>query len=556
MRSSLILSGILVLIIAACREKTPADKTVKTDDYKKAESFLTLQKDSAFYYFNKIATTSGDSLQRAVAYNQMATIALDAGDFFGSQEILLRSLQYLDKTNPKHRSCLASDYNALGMATMNLKNYKAALPYYDAALDFSDNQSLRLIILNNKALTYQRSEKYADALKIYKEVLAAAEKGGKEYARTLSNKGRTEWQLRPDYHAAPELLTALEIRIRAEDLWGQNASYSHLTDYYSARKPDSALFFARKRYEVAQRLNSAMDRIPALRELIKHSPPGAAQRYFSEYQRLSDSVQVARNAAKNQFALIRYEAQEAKADNLELQKDVTEKKYQIIRQNIVLYTVIVLFIFITVIALLWYRKRKQRLHLEAENRIRKIQLQTSKKVHDVVANGLYRIMTEVEHRDELDREQLLDKIEVLYEQSRDISYESPETNEDDFHVKIAGLLGSFATQETKVLIAGNSKDFWEEVGVRIVNELEPILQELMVNMTKHSHAKTVVVRFERQRQHVVITYTDDGKGFPSDLKYGNGLVNTENRIKELNGSVSFETNNDRGLKVRILVPVQ
>jgi len=194
--------------------------------------------------------------------------------------------------------------------------------------------------------------------------------------------------------------------------------------------------------------------------------------------------------------------------------------------------------------------------MEAENRVRKMQLQTSKKVHDVVANGLYRIMTEIEHRDHLDREQLLDKIEMLYEQSRDISYEKPEDTQDDYQEKIADLLRSFAAQDTRVLVAGNSEQLWKGAGIRILYELEHILQELMVNMTKHSHARTVVVRFERKKQHIVIIYTDDGKGLPSDLKYGNGLVNTENRIKDLNGSISFGANKERGLKVRILVPIQ
>jgi len=545
-----------MLIIAACRKRTSEVKIIKTDDYNKADSLLSLQKDSAFYYFNKIATTSQDSFERALAYNNMATIIADAGDFFGSQEILLTSLQYLDEKNPKHWSCLASNYNELGLATMNLKEYKAALPYYDRALKFSDYRAFQLVILNNKALTYQRSGNYLEALKIYKEVLAESKKGGKEYARTLSNKARTQWLLQPDYNAAPELLTALRIRIESNDLWGQNASYSHLTDFYSANKPDSALFYARKRYSVAQELNSPVDRIPALRELIKQSTPHAAQQYFAEYQRLSDSIQIARSVAKNQFALIRYEAEKAKADNLELQKDVTEKKYRIIRQNIVLYTILVLFCFTIVFAILWYRKRRQRLQMEAENRVRKMQLQTSKKVHDVVANGLYRIMTEIEHRDHLDREQLLDKIEMLYEQSRDISYEKPEDTQDDYQEKIADLLRSFAAQDTRVLVAGNSEQLWKGAGIRILYELEHILQELMVNMTKHSHARTVVVRFERKKQHIVIIYTDDGKGLPSDLKYGNGLVNTENRIKDLNGSISFGANKERGLKVRILVPIQ
>jgi len=542
--------------IAACGKRTTDVKTVKADDYNKAESFLSLQKDSAFYYFNKIATTSQDSFERALAYNNMAAITADAGDFFGSQEILLSSLQYLDEKNPKHWSCLASNYNELGMATMNLKEYNSALSYYDAALRFSDYRAFQLVILNNKALTYQRSGNYLEALKIYKEVLVESRKGEKEYARTLSNKARAQWLLEPDYNALPEFLTALQIRIQINDVWGQNASYSHLTDFYSARKPDSALFYARKRYYIAQKLNSSVDRIPALRELIKHSTPHAAQQYFAEFQRLSDSIQIARSAAKNQFALIRYEAEKAKADNLELQKDVSEKKYRIIRQNIVLFIIVALFVFTAVFAVLWYRKRKQRLHLEAENRIRLMQLQTSKKVHDVVANGLYRIMTEIEHRDQLDREQLLDKIDILYEQSRDISYEKHESHPDNFQEKVAELLRSFATQEIRVLVAGNGEQLWRGAGTRMLKELEHILQELMVNMTKHSHARTVVVRFERQKQHIIILYTDDGKGLPSDLKYGNGLANTGNRIKDLNGSINFGANEERGLKVRIFVPVQ
>jgi tetratricopeptide (TPR) repeat protein len=485
----------------------------------------------------------------------MAAITAEAGDYFGSQEILLRSLAYLDEKNPKHWGCLASNYNDLGLAAMNLKEYKAALPYYDAALKFSGRRAFQLVILNNKALTYQRSGNYLEALKIYKKVLSESKRGGTEYARTLSNKARAQWLLQPGYHAAPELLTALKIRIKKDDLWGQNASYSHLTDYYKSYKPDSALFYAKLRYHIARKLNSPVDRIPALRELIKLSPPHAAQQYFSEYQHLNDSIQITRSAAKNQFALIRYEAEKAKADNLELQKEVTEKKYRIVRQNIVLYTILSFFVATVIMAILWYRKRRQRLEMESENRLREMQLQTSKRVHDVVANGLYRIMTELEHNDHLAREQLLDKIDVLYEQSRDISYEKSPIHLNHFQDRVAELLKSFASQDTRILVAGNSNELWGGVGIRILNELEHILQELMVNMTKHSHARTVVVRFEQQKQHIVIIYTDDGKGLPSNLQYGNGLVNTENRIKDLNGSISFGDNKGQGLKVQILVPI-
>lgn len=548
-------SLILILALASCQKKSPEAPIVRTDDYKKAADFMFRQNDSAFYYFNKIATTSKDSFEIALAYNNMAVISADAGDYFGSQESLLQSLQFLDESNPKHRSCLASDYNELGLSSMNLRDYPSALRYYDTALRFSDLRDLQLVIWNNKAVTYQRTRNYGEALKIYRRVLAESAKGGKEYARTLSNKAKAQWLANPRYKATPELLTALQIRIQKEDLWGQNASLAHLADYYTEVKPDSALFYAEKRYEVARKINSPNDRIEGLRKLINLSAPQAAKQYFGLYQQLTDSVQTARNAAKNQYALIRYEAEKAKADNLELQKDVTEKKYRIIRQNIMIWTIVGLALAAAFISVVWYRRRKQRLQMDAENRVKDMQLQTSKKVHDVVANGLYRIMTEIEHKENLDKERLLDKIDMLYEQSRDISYEKPKATHESFQHKMTDLLGSFATDDTKVLVAGNSGQLWKAVDYSTFYELEHILQELMVNMTKHSDASTVVVKFEKQNGNIVISYTDDGNGLPENCRHGNGLENTGNRIKDLNGSISF-VNAERGLKIRISVPIE
>ncbi len=315
------------------------------------------------------------------------------------------------------------------------------------------------------------------------------------------------------------------------------------------------MYYAIKMNKASLRFGNPDDRIRALQKLITLSPPHEIKQYFDSYQKLRDSLESARNAAKNQFALIRYEVQKNKSDNLKLQKDNAEKKYQIVRQNIILYTVIVIVGAGTVIAVFWYRKRKQRLEMEAQNIIRENLLRTSKKVHDVVANGLYRIMTEVEYSDQLDKDKLLDNIDLLYEQSRDISYEKPKTVIPDFQQKIHELISSFATDDTKVLIAGNSKQLWKDVSAHTMYELEHILQELMVNMSKHSRARVVAVRFEQQAQNMNIYYTDDGVGMPDECKYKNGLTNTGNRIKDLNGSISFGGNQGKGLKVQISLPI-
>lgn len=299
-------------------------------------------------------------------------------------------------------------------------------------------------------------------------------------------------------------------------------------------------------YEVSKQINSPDDQLQALQKLIKFSPSQLTKKYFEIYHNLSDSLQTARNAAKNQFALIRYETERHKADILKLQKENTDKKYQI--------SVLIFGIFLlSATGLIWYKRRKLRLEMETQNAIRESQLKTSKKVHDVVANGLYRIMSKLENQQSEDHA-LIDEMEDLYEKSRDISYEQLEFTDKNFNEKISGLLKSFATETTKVLIVGNTVELWKKVEPNIKYELEHILQELMVNMKKHSKATNVVIRFETHNNSVHINYTDNGIGIPKQTKFKNGLNNTGNRIKSIGGVINFNLGAEKGLKIQLSFP--
>ena len=520
---------LLLLLVIGCKGRPATAPKAVPPDYKKAMSFLNNQNDSAFYYFNKVATGSRDSMQLALAYNHMAVIQSGAGDYYGSEENLLTSLKYLDEHDPNDQKCLISDYNELGRSSSNLKNYDAAIGYYDLVLQHAQNEVYRAIALNNQAVVYQDMGQYAKAVAIYQSVIDRSKTNKKEYARILSNLARAKWLHDSTYRAAPELWEALQIRKDLKDEWGLNASYAHLSDYYAHTRPDSALFFAERMYAVAQDLNSPGDEQEALQKLVMLSPAKSVKQYFSRYQSLSDSIETARNTSKNQFALIRYEAQKNKADNLRLQKDNTDKQ-------LIIYGILAFFIAGGGVAVAWSR-----------NAFRKYQLKTSQRVHDVVANGLYRIMTGVEHQDTIEKNQLLDDIEILYEQSRDISYELPGKERHD----ISDMLASFSGKETKVLVVGSIQD----VEDRVKKELEKVLLELMVNMKKHSAARNVVIRFGRQGGGLTIGYTDDGVGLPPSFQYGNGLLNTENRIKILGGRLTFDKNNPKGLKIHVFIPI-
>jgi len=551
----------LLAFLSCGKGQRPQKASAGNPDYEAALAYREKgQADSAFRYFSQAKEAfleNADSLGAGKCLINMAIILTNSGDYFGGQETSLEALRYFDESNPAHHYYLGSNFNNLGIATHQLKDTERAIAFYDSAIRLSNDSLDTRLYLNNKADAYNDDGQHAAALAIYERIIKEVSKNKREYARVLTNTADTRWRINPAYDAAPALLEALQIREREHDLWGMNSSYAHLSEYYAHKLPDSAVWYAHKRYAVARQIKSATDQISALRQLIRLSPDGSIKQYFEAYQRLSDSVQRARAAANNQFALIRYEAEKSKADNLRLQNENAEKAYQINRQRMLMLMIAFLTAGLGAFAIHWYKKRKQQLELHAQNQIKAHQLKTSRKIHDVVANGIYRVMTEIENKSDINREGILDRLEDMYEKSRDISYETENASiqEQDFSERIATLLRSFATDATKVMISGNSVEVWKDIPGYTRHEVWHILEEIMVNMRKHSRATHALILFQRGDIQFDIHYSDNGVGMPKELPQGNGLASMSSRIEILDGSIMIENGRQQGVNILVSFPV-
>jgi hypothetical protein len=542
-----------ILFCCACTQKKTSNSTVSINiEYQTA--FTYREKgiaDSAFLYFNKAKETflkQKDSLMAGKCLVNMAIIATLYGDYFEGQELSLSAIPCFSSDSSSHLIYIRSNYNNLGIATANLNQHLKAINFYQTSLTFTKDSGAAFVIKNNIANAYQEKKDYPKALAIYQSLLIHQE-DSTSYARVLSNFAYTQWLQNPKKNIAPMLIKSLVIRQQLQDLLGQNAAFNYLGDFYQNRNPDSALFYTQKMYALSNLLNLPDERLKALEKLVKLSDASTSKTYFNNYQTLSDSIQNARNMSKNQFALIRYETEKHKADNLNLQKEKTERNSWI--------TCLVIFIAVSFLGyVIYYKEKKEKLALDAEKAIRDSQLKTSKKVHDVVANGLYRLLSAIENSVEIDQEKLLDDIEILYEQSRDISYEQNPLEEISTHypVLINNLLSSFASVKTKILISGNSSKNWEQVSTRQRLEVLQMLQELMVNMKKHSEASHVALKFKLQKKQFNLYYKDNGKGLPENYQMGNGLRNTGNRINGLEGIFTFGNHQTGGLEIDIHFP--
>lgn len=503
--------------------------------------------DSAFLMFTRYVTNADDSLKKGTAYRCMGDMQWEVGDLHAAEESATGAIRTLDPYNTAHRAELSYAYNLLGNVHVDLQHYDEAIAMYNMAMSFSTDSTFLADLMNGKAIALQKKGKYKDAVALYDSMLLLNPTDQSLSARIIDNRAKTKWLQDPGYPALPEFWLALKIRADSQYNRGLNASYAHLADYYTKSNEDSALWYAKKMFQQAQVIQSPDDRLEAIDKLIRLDHSSALQHWYTEYKRLSDSTRLSRDTTRNRYAFIRYDSQKSKADNLEL-------KGHVIKQRLWMFGLIVLAIIIITVLSAWYNKRRKRIRQESENAIRDSKLKTSRKVHDVVAAGLYNIMNELEHGKELEREQLLNKIEGLYEKSRNISYEGvPGNDNKEYDQQLFRLLKSFANAQTKVFLVGGT--FLNKLTPYQQQELQLVLNEIMINMKKHSHAKNVVIQFRQEDDKAFINYKDDGVGFSTDHTSGNGLNNTVSRMKALKGDIIFGKTDRGGLTISINFPL-
>ena len=106
-------------------------------------------------------------------------------------------------------------------------------------------------------------------------------------------------------------------------------------------------------------------------------------------------------------------------------------------------------------------------------------------------------------------------------------------------------------KDTKVVINNINTIDWHNVADHKKMVIYRALQELMVNMKKHSKAKVVSIVFKENKKKKEIRYTDDGIGITNKEIKLNGLLNVESRIKGIGGSFNFTTSKGNGFKATL-----
>lgn len=559
----------LLLVLSSCKkepqkiQQQPKTKSQYTKYITLAEKHFYDQKyDSAFYYYTKIKNSSDpakDQDRIIYALDRSSYIQYLQGDYSSCETSATEALPLFQKTTDL--AYKLSIYNILGLNYRKLLDYDNSLYYYTKALKSTEDPALKTPLLNNIAVVYLNKKKYSEALKILIPLSKNTEtqKNKENYSNILDNIGNTYLRLK-DPKSLFYLNLSLKTHKQIKGELGIANIYILLSKYYKPNNPRLAYDYAKLAYKKATEINSVDLRLNSLALLIENSVGNSTRKFSLLHLQISDSIYSVRQKARNTFAKIKYDSKIDKEENLKLKANKIKTELQLEQQknrNQLLYFIFALGVTIAGFSSNYLiaknKKDKIKTSYDTETRI-------AKKLHDELANDVFQTMAFAETQDlstYQNKDIILNNLNAIYSRTRNISNENNTIDiGKDFIVGFKEMILGFNSMDITVLVNGIDTVEWKKLESNKKIVVYRVVQELLVNMRKHSKCSLAVITFKNNKNKLQIDYSDNGVGATIDeKKLRNGLRNVENRILAVKGNITFESKSYKGFKTSFTIPI-
>ena len=501
----------------------------------------------------KLFLSIGDSLRAGKRSLEMANAQSSMSDYTGSQENAALALRLLQQT--KDSAYISSALNQIGIANRERGFYKDAIANYESALKYSTSTEDSLSFLNNMALAYRDNGDFSKATEYLKLVNSKTEYADEESkARFIDNLAYTIWLEDSTANVLADLKTAEEMRLKSNDLKGLISSYSHLSEYYSNKDLKLAKEYAVMSLDAARKNDSKISELNALEKLLKIAEPTESKDYIKRYLHLNDSIKLAELQAKNFFAKIKFdeEQKQKEIDDLQAESVMQQLESEELKNQTIILSLGGMLILVSSGFGFYYLKQRHEKEKIQETHLTETRI--SKKIHDELANDVYNVMSGMQ---EIASNDLMDKLEHIYKRTRNISRENSSIpTGENYLPHLISTLGSAVSENTRLILRGEESINWSILSSEKKIILYRVLQEMMINMNKHSQASLVAIIFSEEKNLLKIQYSDNGVGVSKEsLKSGNGIQNMENRIFSIKGKLNFEIEQEKGLRILIQIPI-
>ena len=488
-----------------------------------------------------------DSIKIAKRLLSLSKIVSNYGDYLKSDSLGIKALKFLKNKSNKIKSSI---YGTLGINSNEQGNYLEAIDYFNSAIITTTDSLRKVRYKNNKANNYINIGNYQKSIEIYKEIvngkyfndsiplqLKAKIIDTYAYAKFLNKEELTE----------DNFLKAQRIKKEIKNYLGLVTNYGYLSSFYSKKNKQKSLDYAYKMYYLSKEIKSPKETILALDKIIEIESPNKIRKLAFERFNLSDSIQLAKQKSRNKFAKISYNYEEERRQKLKAKAELADSRFILAEQKSQkqLWIFIGFISFFGFISYVFYKRNKTKREKIIE--VYKTETRLAKKIHDELANDMYLAMNKLQKEEREDTSILYD-LEKIYSLTRNISHEnSPVVTGELFEDFLKQLFVDFTTDTCKIMNKGLSDVKVNDLRKEKQIVLYRLLQELLVNMTKHSQASLAVISFSLQKDTIQVQYKDNGIG-TNTVTIKNGLKNMETRIKSIGGTIIFESENEKGFK--------
>jgi two-component system sensor histidine kinase UhpB len=176
----------------------------------------------------------------------------------------------------------------------------------------------------------------------------------------------------------------------------------------------------------------------------------------------------------------------------------------------------------------------------------------SRELHDQAGQVLTAVKIELDLEGKREASALVGK---ALAEVRDLSHVLRPTDLDDLGLlpALRALVEDFS-RRTRTQAALDVREPIAPLGAETKVMIYRVVQEALTNVARHAEAGHVYVALEAEAGEVRLAIQDDGRGIAGNPVPHLGLLGMRERVTDLGGDISFESQPQRGFRIQVRVP--
>ncbi|MFZ4435838.1 MAG: tetratricopeptide repeat-containing sensor histidine kinase [Flavobacterium psychrophilum] len=560
--------------------------------YYAGDCYLITNKDSAYYYYyqaEKLYQKLKVKEKQALILFKKALLLIQEGNYIESEIQVSKSLLLLKGTT--NYELLFSAYSILGSDFEKLEEYDNALKYYllaDDILklmkkndpDFDSRFNYNLTASINLSFIYEKLGNHKKANEQLASLVTddVKEKWPKEYAVILNNLGNIKMISGDLAGAYPLFINALKISKQFHFEDNLVYEYINLGEYfYKSKDFTKSKFYLKEALKLGLKINATDEIKTTLKFLVKVDAFDRFH-YYEMYIRVTDSLAKAQRISRNKYARIEFETEAVEEENKVLSTKIT---------YILFGSLLIIFALVLVLIYRYIQNQKREIEFriaqqKAEEEIFELlkeyqlklsitkeleQNRISKELHDGVMNRLYGARMQLGIWNESDTKEAKEKRLIYVDLLQEIELEIRSISHDlrseivDNQLDFMSLLYNMIQLqneigETAFVFETPNEIDWDTIDSVLKINLFRIVQECLLNATKHANARECKVTITIVENNLILQIQDDGIGFDIlATKPGIGLTNMQERAKTIKAQLTIRSTPSVGTVVLMKVKI-